>query len=180
MSLSGHKFGAPKGIGALRIKGFSDDKVPLAPLTFGGGQEQGLRPGTLPVHLIGSIGLAAEIWHQTASQRTIKTIEFRKTLMSALAPLEPIYIGDQDNCLSNIVNLSIPGIDSEAFMLVVKDLISVSNGSACTSHRYEPSHVLNAMGLEECLKSSSVRMSWTPESVTPNWAEIRTRLASMR
>ena len=179
ISISAHKFGGPKGVGVLFVRGLDQKKIPLTAISFGGDQERGLRPGTLPVHLIGAAGFASEIWHEFASERVAKLVDFRHQLKTALEPLGPVYNGDQENCLPNIVNLSIPGIDSEAFMLVVKDLIAFSNGSACTSHRYEPSHVLEAMGLDSALKGSAVRMSWTPETHTPNWSEVVLRLKQM-
>jgi len=176
MSISGHKFGAPKGIGALVVRGLSEKRIPLSPISFGGGQEKGLRPGTVPVHLIGSVGLASQIWRDTIGERSSKLLLIRTNLQKAFAPLKPIYIGDQRNCLPNILNLSFRSVDSEALILVLKDLISISNGSACTSHRYEPSHVLSAMDLDQDVKSGAVRISWTPETIEPNWDEIVSRL----
>ena len=176
ISISAHKFGGPKGVGALVVRGMNEKRVPLSAVQFGGGQEKGLRPGTLPVHLIGAAGLASRIWKDTFDERNSQLMEYRKYLKEAFAILNPVYVGDQESCLPNILSLAIPSVDSEAFMLVVKDLISISNGSACTSHRYEPSHVLEAMNLEQVIKSGAVRISWTPESVQPDWSEVVGRL----
>lgn len=94
-----------------------------------------------------------------------------------LAPLEPAYIGDQSRCIANIVNLAVPGVDSEAFILATKDLMAISNGSACTSHRYEPSHVLKAMGVDEELRRGAVRISWNFDSEEPDWSTVVDRLS---
>jgi cysteine desulfurase len=179
ISLSAHKFGAPKGVGALFARGVDEKRIPLTALTLGGGQERGLRPGTQPVHLIGAAGLAVEMWDKNKDKKNENLLTFKSRLKLALEPLNPVYNGDQDNCLPNIVNLSLPTVDSEALMLVVKDLISISNGSACTSHRYEPSHVLDAMGLDPDTKSSAVRLSWTPETPIPAWHEVVDRLSTL-
>ena len=76
------------------------------------------------------------------------------------------FNGDQDRVLPHTVNIALPGLDAEAFMVATKHLISISNGSACTSHSYQPSHVLQAMGLKPDRIQSSLRLSWchfTPE-----------------
>ena len=172
ISVSGHKIFGPKGIGALiaRRRGFS--RPPLTPLLFGGGQERGLRPGTLPVPLIVGLGLAAELALQEASQRSDACISYRKRALEALAPLEPSFHGDLERTLPHTLNLSFPGLDSEALMLALKDVIAVSNGSACTSQSYEPSHVLKTMGLADSDIQGAVRLSWCYMTEDPDWREV--------
>jgi cysteine desulfurase len=77
------------------------------------------------------------------------------------------------------VNLSFPGLDSEAVMLVIKDLVAISNGSACTSASYEPSHVLSAMGLDEARIDGALRFSWSHMSEEPDWSEVARRIGSL-
>lgn len=172
ISATAHKIYGPKGVGALIARRREYDRAPLAPLMFGGGQERGLRPGTLPVPLIVGMGLAAQMAGSDASDRQEKCMNFRKSLIDGLAPLEPEFNGDQQRVLSNALSLSIPGLDSEAFMLATKGLIAVSNGSACTSQNYQPSHVLTAMGLGKDRVQSTVRLSWCHMTAKVNWVEV--------
>jgi cysteine desulfurase len=176
VSLSGHKISGPKGIGALIARPRDNHRPPVTPLMLGGGQERGFRPGTLPVHLIAAFGMAAELGQLEFESRRKSNETFRSHLVSALAPLAPIYVGDQDHCIANIVNLALPGVDSEAFILATKDLIAISNGSACTSHRYEPSHVLEAMAVDPDLRRGAVRISWNYDSEEPDWSAVTDRL----
>ena len=178
ISISGHKIQAPKGVGAL-IVGSRRRIMPIRPLTYGGGQERGIRPGTLSVHLIAAFGLAAELGIAEFSHRHMTNLSFRERLVDALTPLDPHYLGDQNHCIPNIISFAIEGIDSEALMLSTKDLIAISNGSACTSHRYEPSHVLSAMGIDPRIRQGAVRISWSHESTEPNWPEIVERLRKL-
>ena len=176
ISYSGHKLFAPKGIGALvaRRRGFT--RPPLEPLMFGGGQERGLRPGTLPVALIAGFGLAAELAESEKEQRGKKCLERRKEFLKAISPLKPVFNGDQNRVLPHIVNVSFAGIDSEAAMIATKDLVSISNGSACTSSSIEPSHVLIAMGLDEQRASEALRVSWSHQTPPTDWTAFVERL----
>ena len=180
ISVSGHKIHGPKGVGALiaRRRGFK--RPPLAPLQFGGGQERGLRPGTLAVHSIVGLGLAAEIALQEASVRRARCQAFREKVLDGLGPLDPRLHGDPDRVVPHTLNLSFPGLDSEAVILAVKDLIAISNGSACTSQSYEPSHVLTAMGLPGEQVDGAIRISWYHDTPEVNWAEVAARIASLR
>ncbi|HZH31865.1 MAG TPA: cysteine desulfurase DndA [Pyrinomonadaceae bacterium] len=172
ISVSGHKVYAPKGVGALvaRRRGF--DRPPLTPLFFGGGQERGLRPGTLPVPLIVGLGLAAELALKQADDRSARCREFRLNLLEALKTLEPVINGDVERASPHVLNVSFPGVDSEALMVALKDCIAVSNGSACTSQSYQPSHVLKAMGLPESVIKGAVRFSWCHMTEIPDWNEV--------
>lgn len=172
ISISGHKLYAPKGIGALIARRRDLQRPPLKPLMYGGGQERGLRPGTLPVALIAGLGLASELALKNHEKWAEICKGFKTRLLSAFAPLNPIINGDSDLTLPHVVNLSIPGLDSEAMIVTTKDLIAISNGSACTSKKYEPSHVLSAMQLPEEVIDSALRISWCHLTEEPNWDEV--------
>ena len=160
ISISGHKIFAPKGIGALitRLRNFN--KPPLKPLFFGGGQEAKLRPGTLPVHLIVGLGMAAKIAKKDLKKRQTKNKKIYDQVIKLMNNLGGKLNGDEKYLLGNCINFSIPTVDAEAFMLTTKDLISISNGSACTSSTYEPSHVIKAMNNNENILKGAVRISW--------------------
>jgi cysteine desulfurase len=160
ISVSGHKIYGPKGIGTLIIRRRGYERVPIEPLLFGGGQERGLRPGTLPVPLIAALGMAAELAGNEWKERAAKCLAFRKKLLAALTPFKPVINGDIAKIMPHVLNMSFHGIDSEAIMVALKHEIAISNGSACTSATYKPSHVLEAMGLSPDDIRSSVRCSW--------------------
>jgi|SRR3990167_1057184 len=172
ISISGHKIYAPKGIGALIARRRNFKRPPLSPLMFGGGQERGIRPGTLPVHLIVGLGKASQLAMENAGKRAQKCSLFKERILKALAPLEPKIHGDQSRTFSHVLSLSFSGIDSEAVMLGLKDVVAISNGSACTSESYEPSHVLIAMGLSEEQAHTALRWSWCHMTEEPNWDQI--------
>ena len=179
ISVSAHKLHGPKGVGALitRRRGF--DRPPLEALAYGGGQERGLRPGTLPVHLIAGFGTAARLALSEHSMRLDRIRAFRAHLFEALSPLNPLVNGDPERCLPHVANVSFAGADAEAVLVATKDLIAISNGSACTSHRYEPSHVLVAMGLDEKRVSGAVRLSWCHVTEDPDWLEVARRIEQL-
>lgn len=158
ISASGHKVYAPKGIGALvmRKRGFTNP--PLKPLLFGGGQEKGLRPGTLPVQLIAGFGLACELGLKNAKKWQKHAFALKASLITELDKMGAQYNGE--NTSPFVLNFSIPGMNSEAAMVVLKGIAALSNGSACTSNSYTPSHVLSSMGLNEDRINGSLRMSW--------------------
>lgn len=178
ISVSAHKLYGPKGIGAL-ISRRGKHRVPLTPLFFGGGQERGLRPGTLPVPLIAAFGTACTAAVRDADERRQVNWLIRQHLLTALLPLGAVINGAPEASLTSTVNLSFPGLDSEAVMLVLKDLVAVSNGSACTSASYEPSHVLEAMGLARERIDSALRFSWCHMSEEPDWSAVASRVASL-
>ena len=160
ISISGHKIFGPKGIGALvtRLRNFN--KPPLQPLFFGGGQQAKLRPGTLPVHLIVGLGTAAKIAKKNLKKRQEQNKKIYDQIIKLMKSLNGNLNGDEKYLLGNCINFSIPTVDAEAFMLTTKDLISISNGSACTSSSYEPSHVIKAMNDNENIVKGAVRISW--------------------
>jgi cysteine desulfurase len=180
ISASGHKLYAPKGVGALVTRRREYDRPPIEPLFFGGGQERGLRPGTLPVGLIAGLGLACELAVKQAEERAAKNSAFRSNLLEHLAVLGPIFHGDHDLAVPHTINFSIPGVDSEALMVALKDLVAVSNGSACTSSSYSPSHVLTAMDLTEDQIAGAVRMSWCHMTPEVDWGRFVEVVQSLR
>jgi cysteine desulfurase len=170
ISISGHKIYGPKGVGALiaRRRGYAP--APLRPLMYGGGQERGLRPGTLPVPLVVGLGKAAELAQRDHDNRREACRRQRRTLLSALAPLEPEINGDQEACMPHCISLSFQGLNSEALMVLLKDQAAISNGSACTSQEYRESYVLKAMGLPREPVDGTVRISWCHRTPTVDWA----------
>ncbi len=180
ISLSGHKISAPKGIGALigRRRGFT--RPPLEPLMYGGGQERGLRPGTLPVALIAGLGLAAKLAAEESVERTRACQVTKRELLEALEPLAIVLNGDPSRTIASALNFSVPGIDSEAAIVALKDVVAISNGSACTSQSYEPSHVLTAAGLPRDQIAGALRLSWGADTAHIPYEEIASRLSRLR
>ena len=160
ISVSGHKINAPKGVGALIIRRRNGKRPPLTPLMHGGGQERGLRPGTIPVHLVAGLGLAAELAERETDERRRDALAYRQRVLAGLAPLRPVVNGHAEHTVPNILNLSIPGVDAEALMEAWKEFVAISDGAACTSQSYTCSHVLSAMGLSEEASEGAVRLSW--------------------
>jgi cysteine desulfurase len=180
ISVSGHKIFGPKGIGALIMRRRGYERPPIKPLAYGGGQERGLRPGTLPVHLVAGFGMAAALAKRDHDKRLKAVTAFRAELLKGIAQLEPAIHGDQQKMLPSVLNLSIPGVNSEAVMVGIKDLIAISNGSACTSASYTLSHVLQSMGLPEDEILTALRISWCHLTPTPDWSEVCSRLSLLR
>jgi cysteine desulfurase len=182
ISVSGHKIHAPKGIGALiarrREIGQSSghkgqgERPPLTPLMYGGGQELGLRPGTLPVHLIAGLGLAAELCVTEAGFRTEANRRFRDVLLAALRPLGAVLAADPEHTVANIVNLSFPGLDAEDVIEALADIVAISNGAACTSQSQTCSHVLSAMRLTSGQIQGALRFSWCHVTEEVDWGTV--------
>ncbi|CCK76816.1 Cysteine desulfurase [Oleispira antarctica RB-8] len=178
ISCSAHKVYGPKGVGALINRRRKYKRVPLSPILFGGGQERGLRPGTLPVHQIAGFGVAAELALKHYKNRTVRCEQIKQDAMSALEVLSPNYHG-QEYAIASTLNFSIEGVNSEAAIVALKGIIAVSNGSACTSSSYSPSHVLEAMKLTEDEVEGALRFSWCHLTETPNWSAVTTALSRL-
>ncbi len=172
ISASAHKIYGAKGIGTLIIRRRGYQKMPLTPLMYGGGQERGLKPGTLPVPLIVGFGIASQLAQKHHQQRNKTCQQFKQQLITALKPLNPIIHGNLQHSLPNCINFSIKGIDSEAAILTLKGIIAISNGSACTSSNYSSSHVLQAMQLPKPQIQGALRISWCHLTPTVNWQPI--------
>lgn len=180
ISISGHKLYAPKGVGALVMRRKNYRLPPLSPLAVGGGQERKLRPGTLPVQLVVGLGEATRISLEDHEERERANAEYRKKVLEALMPLEPRLNGDQSRCMSHVLNLAFDGVDSEALMVALKGHIAISNGSACTSKEYTPSHVLRAMDAPEWVVDGAVRISWCHMTPEVDWEAVRSRISGLR
>ena len=165
MSISAHKMHGPQGIGALIMRKKRYRLPPVKPIMFGGGQENGIRPGTLSAALIAGFGEACVIAEREAAQNNAKCRETKKQLLELLEKTGVRYEinGDQEYCVPTTLNVSFLGVSSEALMLATKQYCGVSNGSACTSSSYSHSHVLSAMHLPDDRIESAIRISWGSE-----------------
>lgn len=177
LSVTAHKIFGPQGIGALIVRRSTGREVPLQPLVHGGGQERGFRPGTQPVHLIVGFGMAVEVAQRDFQVRQALNRRFREELLGGLSGLPLTLNGDQSKVLPHVINFSVAGISSEAAMVALRNLVAVSNGSACNSARYEPSHVLRAMGLEKDYLEGAMRFSWCHMTPPVDWAAVRNTFA---
>jgi len=180
LSVSGHKVYAPKGIGAIITRRRGYKRPPLQPIIYGGGQERGLRPGTLPVPLVAGFGTASRLALRDQDKRRRACLAFKRDMLAAFASLGAQINGTAERTVPHALNISIPGIDAEAAMVALKGLVAISNGSACTSHSYEPSHVLEAMGLTEGRANGALRVSWCYMTETPDYESIVDRLTQVQ
>ncbi|HSW63856.1 MAG TPA: cysteine desulfurase DndA [Dissulfurispiraceae bacterium] len=163
VSVSSHKMYGPQGVGALIIRRARHVRPPLEPLMYGGGQESGLRPGTLPVALVAGFGKAADLARVHHDDWMNTTLRIKESILKQLQELEFVVNGPIQCSLPNCLNVSIRGVDAEALMLALRDEIAISSGSACTSEDYRPSHVLTAMKLPEDVIAGAIRLSWGPD-----------------
>lgn len=157
LSLSAHKIYGPKGIGMLYVRRYKP-RVKLAPLFDGGGHEQGLRSGTLPVPLIIGFARAIELVTAECDSEMARQAGLRDRLMRALLErLDGVRVnGSLESRLPNNLNLAFERVDAEAVLTAIKD-VALSSGSACSSAEVEPSHVLKAIGLPDELAQGSIR-----------------------
>ena len=144
------------------MKRTGNKRAMLAPIMHGGGQERGLRPGTLPVPLIVGFGVAAELAMHEHGDRKKQAVAIRREFERHLARVDHAVNGELSRMQSHVLNVSFPGVDSEALMLAIRDSMAISNGAACSSASYRQSHVLTAMGFGPDRIASSVRFSWGP------------------
>lgn len=158
LTISGHKFGAPKGIGALFIR----RGTPLEPLMHGGHQDRGRRPGTENVAAAVGLALAAELSLADRESHCARLRTLRERLEAGILARIPdaVIHGRGADRAPHILSISIPGTDSESLLMAL-DLrgIAASGGSACRSGSIEPSHVLTALGVSPDLAGAAVRMS---------------------
>ena len=166
LSMSAHKIGGPQGVGALVLKKQGYKLPPVKNVFYGGQQEHGIRPGTIPVALVAGLGEACRIASKEYHENSRKTALLKSLLFELLAASGVIFEfnGDQDFCVSSTANVYFRGVSSEALMLSSKQYCGVSNGSACNSNSYKPSYVLTAMGYSAERAESSIRISWGPET----------------
>lgn len=154
MSLTGHKMYGPKGCGALFVK----KRTELAPMIRGGGQERGLRAGTLNVPGIVGLGCACEICRKEMTEENARLSHLRNRLLKGLTSgLDGVIVnGTLDHRLPQNLHVSFTGVDGESLLLGIGD-IAVSSGSACQSSSGKPSHVLSAIMGDENVPSASIR-----------------------
>jgi cysteine desulfurase len=179
ISVSGHKIYAPKGIGALILRRRGYDRPPLKPLFYGGGQERGLRPGTLPVAHVAALGMAAETAMKNHEKRRKHCRKIKDAALAAFSSLAPRIHGRPDETMDHVLNLAFRGIDSEALIVALKDLVAISNGSACTSSSYTPSHVIKAMGYSDDEANEAIRLSWCYLTPEVDWTGIAARVRNL-
>jgi cysteine desulfurase len=159
MSISGHKIYGPKGIGALYVR--RKPRIRLQALIHGGGQERGMRSGTLPTPLCVGLGEACAIAEREMPEETKRLTKLRDRFYDALkARLPEIYLnGDLEHRIPGNLNISFAYVEGESLIMGIKGLC-VSSGSACTSASLEPSYVLRALGVTEDLAHTSLRIGF--------------------
>lgn len=162
LSMSAHKICGPQGIGALVLRKKHYKLPPVKNVMYGGQQERGIRPGTIPVALVAGLGEACSIAEQEYKENAIKNKNIRNLIKEILDKSKVRYSvnGDERYMMSSTINIEIEGVSSEALMLATKQYCGISNGSACNSNSYKPSYVLSAMGIEEESIKHSFRVSW--------------------
>ncbi|MBQ9183317.1 MAG: IscS subfamily cysteine desulfurase [Neisseriaceae bacterium] len=158
MSLSAHKIYGPKGVGALYVR--RKPRVRLEAQMHGGGHERGFRSGTLPTHQIVGMGEAYRLARLEMADDNAKALELRTQFLNGIKEIEEVYInGDLNRRIPQNLNVSFNFVEGESLMMAVKEL-AVSSGSACTSASLEPSYVLRALGRNDELAHSSLRITF--------------------
>ena len=157
ITLSSHKIHGPKGMGALYIK----KGTKIAPTVYGGGQQNGIRPGTENVPGIAGFGLAAEICHRQMNSSLPRMAALRERLMLGIEErVNNIIVNTPEIAAPHILNISFSGVKSEVLVHSLEaENIYVSSGSACSSHKKEPSYVLTSIGLNRKMIDGSIRVS---------------------
>ena len=157
LSISGHKVYGPKGIGALYVR--RRPRMRLTAEMDGGGQERGMRSGTVPTPLCVGMGEAAAVAGEEMGREAPRLVALRDRFLARLEAALPAMAlnGDRERRLPGNLNVTFPGLDAETLMAEVDDL-ALATGSACTSATVEPSYVLRALGLPEALARASVRI----------------------
>ena len=175
LSLSAHKIRGPKGVGALIV----DSEILLSPMTFGGGQERGLRPGTENVAGIVGFGVAAELAHKELAQRSAHVLALRHQLEQGLRELAGVTLHAAESPrLPNTIQFSVEGWDGEALVMALdREGFQLSSGSACASGGNQPSPVLTAMGVPADLARGAIRVSLGPDNAS---LEIDSFLTTLR
>ena len=168
VSISGHKIGAPKGIGALSVNRKRQVHRLLQPLMYGGGQELSLRPGTVPVPIVAGMGEAARRRRELIVVEHARCREVKSHVLTAIQTRGFTTIGAVSDSLANCVCVDISPVDAETAFVALRDSHCISNGSACTSSSRSRSHVLTAMGIPDEKIDCSIRLSWN--SATPTGA----------
>ena len=157
LSLSAHKVYGPKGIGSLYVR----SGVPIVPIVTGGGQERGLRPGTVPAPLAVGFGtacrLASEQWREDALRMSRLAVRLVKSIHQECPDVR--FFGHLEKRLPGSISMGFPGLLADQVIDMVSDRIAISTGSACSSGTAEPSRVLLALGLDPEIAAAGVRIS---------------------
>ncbi|HGO8423636.1 TPA: IscS subfamily cysteine desulfurase [Neisseria meningitidis] len=182
LSMSAHKVYGPKGIGALYVR--RKPRVRLEAQMHGGGHERGFRSGTLPTHQIVGMGEAFRIAKEELEQDMAHYRKLRDIFLKGIEGIEEVYInGDLEHRAPNNLNVSFNFVEGESLIMAVKEL-AVSSGSACTSASLEPSYVLRALGRNDELAHSSLRITFgrmTSEEEVQFAAElIKSKIGKLR
>jgi len=157
MALTAHKVYGPKGIGALYVR--RKPRIRIEPQMHGGGHERGMRSGTLPTHQIVGLGEAFRIAREEMHADNARILALRNRLLNGLQDIEEVYVnGDIEHRVAGNLNISFNFVEGESLMMALRDL-AISSGSACTSASLEPSYVLRALGLNDELAHSSLRIT---------------------
>ena len=181
ISISGHKIYGPKGVGALITRRRTNgERPPLVPLMYGGGQERGLRPGTLPVALIAGLGEAARLAITEHATRSSRAQKIELAVLDFVAKADGVVNGNRNQAIPQIINASFKGLDSEAFIVATKELVAISNGAACSSHSYELSHVLSSMHLADWRLRGAIRFSFSHDCELPDVDALVAEVARVR
>jgi cysteine desulfurase len=161
MSLSAHKAYGPKGVGALLVSQTGRGqraRVQLTALQFGGGQERGLRAGTVATHQVVGMGLAFALAQASPLAEAERVAALRERLWQGLASLGGVLRnGNAQRSVPHVLNVSFEEVEGESLLAAVRGHLAVSTGSACTSALQEPSYVLRALGRDDILSESSLR-----------------------
>jgi cysteine desulfurase len=157
LSFTAHKLYGPKGAGALYVRRTA--RPLLQPVTFGGGQERGLRPGTLATHQIVGLGAACALARELQPAEAVRLATLRDRLWKGIAGLGGVHLnGEGAARLPGLLNVSFEGVEGESLVVGLEEL-AISTGSACNSASAEPSYVLRALGRDTQLAQSSLRFS---------------------
>jgi len=184
LTLSAHKIYGPKGIGAIYVRR-RDPRVRLTAQMDGGGHERGMRSGTLNVPAIVGLGKACELCGQDMIMEAARVAKLRNRLEKGLLTIDGARVnGSREFRLPHTTNISFPGVDGEALLAGLGKDVALSSGSACTSASMEPSYVLKALGVEDQLAHSSLRLGLgrftTEEEVDYAIGRIGETVASLR
>lgn len=182
LSMSAHKVYGPKGIGALYVR--RKPRVRLEAQMHGGGHERGFRSGTLPTHQIVGMGEAFRIAKEELEQDMAHYRKLRDIFLKGIEGIEEVYVnGDLEHRAPNNLNVSFNFVEGESLIMAVKEL-AVSSGSACTSASLEPSYVLRALGRNDELAHSSLRITFgrmtTEEEVQFAAELIKSKIGKLR
>jgi cysteine desulfurase len=169
LTLSAHKIYGPKGVGALYLHAAT---VPwLAPLMHGGGQERGLRPGTVATHQVAGMGVACRLAAARMAEDAARLRALRDALWDGLREIPDVLLnGDPERRASHILNVSVAGVCGESLLFALAGELALSAGAACSSDTGEPSPVLRSLGRSRQLAESSLRFSLGRQTTTADIA----------